>query len=50
LSLANYRDFDSEAGKSGSGIALQIPLPKETSTFAIENIIGMFNQRGHIVD
>jgi len=36
--------------KSGNGTALQIPLPKDTSTFAIENIVGMFNQRGHIVD
>jgi hypothetical protein len=31
-------------------IALQIPLPKDRFTFAIENIIDMFTQRRHIID
>jgi hypothetical protein len=50
LSLANYPDFGRDAGKMRNGTALQIPLPKDASTFAIENIIDMLSRRKHIVD
>jgi len=50
LSLTNYPDFGRDVAQAGYGSALQIPLPKDAFTFAIENIIDMFSYRKHIVE